>query len=144
MRTKPIKWLSSVSKVNMGGIKNFPSAVITPITLPIADSTVICLVQSCFSVLPGLMCFVYADCSFEELRSLFFDLCFLSPWAQLRAQNSPLLLSFPARAGCLHRLMNFLSARDAAVAPKYSMYAIWTSPSSSSTELKKKKYLPRQ
>jgi len=36
----------------------------------------ICLVQSCFSLLPGLMGFVYADCSFAEF-SLFFFSCFL-------------------------------------------------------------------
>lgn len=77
MRTEPIKCLSSVSKANMGGIRNFPSAVITPITLPIADSTVICLVQSCFGLLPGLIGFVYADCSFAEPLSFFFPSCFL-------------------------------------------------------------------
>lgn len=89
MRTEPIKCLSSVSKANMDGIKNFPSAVITPITLPIADSTVICLVQSCFVLLPGPIGFVYADCSFAEFLSLFFSHVFSFPWARLRALNSP-------------------------------------------------------
>lgn len=79
MNTEPIKCLSSVSKVNMGGIRNFPSAVIMPITLPIADSTVICLVQSCFGLLPGLIGFVYADCSFAELFLSFFLVLSLFP-----------------------------------------------------------------
>lgn len=103
MRTEPIKCLSSVSKANMGGIKNFPSAVITPITLPVADSTVICLVQLCFGLLPGLIGFVYADCSFAELLSLgFFFHIFSFPWAQLRAQNSPLP---PVLASSLGRVL---------------------------------------
>lgn len=90
MWTEPIKCLSRVSKANMGGIRNFPSAVITPITLPVADSTVICLVQSCFSLFPGLIHFVYADCSFAEFFSLFFPGSVSFPWACLRAQNNSL------------------------------------------------------
>lgn len=86
MRTEPIKCLNSISKANMGGIKNFPSAVRTSITLPIADSAVICLVQSCFGLLPGLIGFVYADCSSAELLSLFIPHSFSFPCAQLRVQ----------------------------------------------------------
>lgn len=33
-----IKWLSIISKESLGSIRNSPSAVITPITLPIVDS----------------------------------------------------------------------------------------------------------
>lgn len=124
MRTEPIKCLSSVSKANMGGIKNFPSAVITPITLPIADSTVICLVQSCFGLLPGLIGFVYADCSFAELLSLFFLMLSLFPGPGSEPKIALLLLcSLPAGAGYRQRVMSFLGAGDAAIVPNYSVKA---------------------
>lgn len=48
-----IKWLSIISKESLGSIRNSPSAVITPITLPIADSIVMCLVQSGVGLLQG-------------------------------------------------------------------------------------------
>lgn len=91
MWTEPIKRLSRVSKVNTGGIRNFPSAVIMPITLPVADSTVICLVQSCFSPLPELIHFVYPDCSFAELFSLFFLVFSLF----LGSVSAPRIVLFP-------------------------------------------------
>lgn len=119
MRTEPIKCLSSVSKANMGGIKNFPSAVITPITLPVADSTVICLVQLCFGLLPGLIGFVYADCSFAELLSWVFFFMFSlfpGPSSEPRIALFPLCL-LPAWAGYCQRAMSFFGARDAAGVP---------------------------
>lgn len=103
----------------MGGIRNFPSAVITPITLPVADSTVICLVQSCFSLFPGLIHFVYADCSFAELFSLFFLVLslFHGPVSEPRIILFPLPL--PDGAGYPEMVTSFLGARDAAVVPSY-------------------------
>lgn len=120
MKTKPIKCLSSVSKANMGSIRNFPSAVITPITLPIADSAVICLVQSCFGLLPGLIGFVYVDCSFAELLS-FFSLVlslFHGPVSEPRTAFLP-LCSFPTRAGYHQRPVSFLGPRDVDAVPTY-------------------------
>ena len=122
MRTEPIKCLSSVSKVNMGGIRNFPSAVITPITLPSADSTMICLVQSCFSLLPGLMGFVYADCSFAEFSLFFFLVFSLFPGPRSEPRISHLSLwSFPA--GYCQGATGFLGAGDVAAVPNYFVNA---------------------
>lgn len=52
-RAGQIKWLSIISKGSSGSIRNSPSAVITPITLPIADSIMMCFVQSGIGLLQG-------------------------------------------------------------------------------------------
>lgn len=52
-RAGQIKWLSIISKGSSGSIRNSPSAVITPITLPIADSIMMCFVQSGVGLLQG-------------------------------------------------------------------------------------------
>lgn len=126
----------------MGGIRNFPSAVITPITLPIADSTVICLVQPCFSLLPGLIGFVYADCSFADFLSVFFS-CLSFPLVRGEALNHPPAPPLIASQGRHHwGAMSFGGARDAAAVPNYSVQR-WPSSPPSATTFKNQGILPR-
>lgn len=76
-RAGQIKWLSIISKGSSGSIRNSPSAVITPITLPIADSIMMCFVQSGIGLLQGTdgfcllwMCVCRESFCTQKLRAL--------------------------------------------------------------------------
>lgn len=142
MRTKPIKCLSSVSKTNMGSIKFFPLAVIMAITFPVADSTMICLVQSCFRLLSGLIGFVYADCTFAEILSLSFfffpplEFLFSFVPAQSPEQTTSYCGVFQSGQGVTKRCRIFWEQEMLLLCPTILWIQRWSSPST--TEFKNK------
>ena len=84
-RAGQIKWLSIISKGSSGSIRNSPSAVITPITLPIADSIMMCFVQSGIGLLQGTdgFCLLWMCVCRESFAPKSLELWASSSWSRL-------------------------------------------------------------